>query len=140
MIKDFEGIYIPKEIFIDTNLTPQEKIYLSILKMDLEIKTSKEFAELMFLSVNRLSEIKKSLQKKGYIVSRKNKSPQEVKQLALDSKNKGKICEWCKEKVVVLHEHHYPISKKDGGEDTVRICPNCHYSFHYFDSDEVTYE
>lgn len=40
------------------------------------------------------------------------------------------ICDWCGIKTIVLHEHHFPIPKKDGGEKTVGICPNCHYEFH----------
>jgi len=43
----------------------------------------------------------------------------------------NKVCEWCGGKSLVLHEHHYPIQKKDGGTETVNICPNCHYEFHH---------
>ena len=40
-------------------------------------------------------------------------------------------CDWCKGDVVVLEEHHYPIQAKDGGTETVSICPNCHATFHH---------
>lgn len=42
----------------------------------------------------------------------------------------GLQCEWCKSQVATIQEHHYPIRKKDGGENIVKICPNCHYGFH----------
>jgi hypothetical protein len=43
------------------------------------------------------------------------------------------VCEWCKVSTTVLHKHHYPISKKFGGDEVVRICPNCHNEFHHPD-------
>lgn len=40
-------------------------------------------------------------------------------------------CEWCGCRTVSTAAHHYPISKADGGTETVNICPNCHSEFHY---------
>lgn len=42
-----------------------------------------------------------------------------------------KVCNWCGCNTLKLHKHHYPISRKDGGTETVSICPNCHNEFHY---------
>lgn len=42
----------------------------------------------------------------------------------------NKICNWCCIKTVTLHSHHYPIQQKDGGTETVNICPNCHQEYH----------
>jgi len=42
----------------------------------------------------------------------------------------SKTCEWCKGQTVILHEHHYPVHKADGGADVVSVCPNCHYEYH----------
>ena len=39
-------------------------------------------------------------------------------------------CEWCGVNTHVLHKHHYPIPKCEGGTETVYICPNCHHEFH----------
>ncbi len=41
-----------------------------------------------------------------------------------------KVCEWCRIKTLVLHEHHYPKRKIHGGENTHKICPNCHAEYH----------
>ncbi len=40
-------------------------------------------------------------------------------------------CSWCGSRTPVLQSHHYPIRRVRGGTETVRICPNCHYTFHY---------
>lgn len=44
-----------------------------------------------------------------------------------------KVCEWCEVFTGVLHAHHYPIPKAQGGTETVDICPNCHHEYHYHD-------
>lgn len=40
-------------------------------------------------------------------------------------------CDWCCIKTSVLHKHHYPIPRADGGREVVNICPNCHHEFHH---------
>jgi hypothetical protein len=42
----------------------------------------------------------------------------------------GSTCSWCRCVTAWLHEHHYPVTKSDGGSETVDICPNCHAEFH----------
>ena len=44
---------------------------------------------------------------------------------------KFSLCEWCNSQTLLLHKHHYPKRKKDGGKDVVKICANCHQEFHY---------
>jgi hypothetical protein len=41
------------------------------------------------------------------------------------------ICEWCKSTTFILHSHHYPIRKCEGGTKLVDICPSCHCEYHY---------
>lgn len=43
-------------------------------------------------------------------------------------------CSWCGVKTTTMHYHHYPLSKKNGGKNTIPICPNCHHEFHYNES------
>lgn len=40
------------------------------------------------------------------------------------------ICSWCGVKTTDLHRHHFPISRRQGGKETVDICSNCHTEFH----------
>jgi hypothetical protein len=42
----------------------------------------------------------------------------------------GFICEWCECKTLSIQEHHFPISAKDGGKNTVFICAACHADYH----------
>ena len=56
---------------------------------------------------------------------------EQIKADILDNKNEGsKTCEWCGCKTSILHKHHYPVSKREGGKETVNICSNCHNEFH----------
>ena len=63
-------------------------------------------------------------------------TPKERKEIVVRNKNvKGegagfKTCSWCGCHTTTLHSHHYPIQKKDGGEETVDICGNCHHEYH----------
>lgn len=40
-------------------------------------------------------------------------------------------CPWCGCSTMKLQAHHYPITAKDGGTETVMICANCHDEYHY---------
>jgi hypothetical protein len=58
-----------------------------------------------------------------------NKDPQSIKKYVLE--NVGNLyCEWCDRLVHSLQEHHFPISKKDGGKNIVKICGACHSDYH----------
>lgn len=39
-------------------------------------------------------------------------------------------CQWCQAQTLILDNHHYPILKSKGGQEIVKICPNCHQEFH----------
>lgn len=58
-------------------------------------------------------------------------SYKEIKDEIMNNKGNGeKTCEWCGCKTTVLHKHHYPIPKRQGGKEIVNICSNCHHEFH----------
>ena len=40
-------------------------------------------------------------------------------------------CNWCKGSSCLLHDHHYPMKKSKGGQETIKICPSCHCEFHF---------
>jgi hypothetical protein len=39
-------------------------------------------------------------------------------------------CLFCGWNNAALDSHHYPVRAKDGGIETIDICPNCHREFH----------
>lgn len=55
---------------------------------------------------------------------------EQIKEDVLKEDLDDKICEWCGAKTSILHNHHYPIPKRLGGKEIVKICPNCHSKFH----------
>jgi hypothetical protein len=60
----------------------------------------------------------------------KQKTPQ-----TLSSRQKAfRSCEWCKSLTNILHQHHFPDSRLEGGTETVGICPNCHSEYHALES------
>lgn len=73
-----------------------------------------------------------SFLKKSELISKVKLSVNEIKDVVITGswKYPRKVCEWCDSIVAVLHEHHFPVQLKDGGDQIVNICPNCHTTFH----------
>lgn len=40
-------------------------------------------------------------------------------------------CHWCASETVILHDHHWPVPRVDGGTETVAICAGCHAEYHF---------
>lgn len=72
MDNDFKGVWIPKEIWLDKNLTLQEKILLSkICYLDNNkgcFASNQYFADFLGITKKRASEIIKNLNKKNYVI------------------------------------------------------------------------
>ena len=92
-----------------------------------------------FMNVGQVSRGMRRLIKSGYI-SKNNLKPEEIKSLCTQKSNIIHIlsgydkCDWCGCRSITMNEHHYPIRANAGGEDVVLICPDCHYSYHYIES------
>lgn len=73
MERDFKGVWIPKEVWLDKNLTWMEKLLLvEIDSLDKEkgcFASNKYFAEFFQLSPSRISELVNQLVSKGYITT-----------------------------------------------------------------------
>lgn len=129
----FNGLYIPPDIFNNPELSRSEKEYLSLLRewsvpianRIMEIHTNKRSVE----------QIRYTLRKKGCLSETKKLSPNDAKEMTIKIANKGSKCEWCGKESYVLQRHHFPISAKNGGTETVLICPNCHYTYHQLVAD-----
>lgn len=79
MERDFKGIWIPKNIWLDTGLSLQEKAFLvEIDSLDNHngcYASNDYFSEFFNLSKNRCSEVIKKLEKKGYLSTSYIRSP-----------------------------------------------------------------
>jgi hypothetical protein len=73
MERDFKGVWIPKEVWLDENLTWMEKLLLvEIDSLDKEkgcFASNKYFAEFFQLSPSRISELVSQLVSKGYVTT-----------------------------------------------------------------------
>lgn len=73
MKRDFKGVWIPKEIWLEKNLTLQEKcFFVEIDSLDNEdgcFASNQHFAEHFGISTVRVSEVINALVRKGYITS-----------------------------------------------------------------------
>ena len=125
--RDFKGVWIPKEIW-ELNIPISDKFYLAIYQEQNDIKIADEIM-LTNISKSSLLKIKNRLSQRGLITY--ISTPEQAKQFVIDMVNEGQTCEWCHRKNYVLHEHHYPVSKSHGGTKVVKICPNCHATYHY---------
>ena len=124
---NFDGIFVPADIWNNKELSIEERIYLAVYEQEKVVATT-EMTMLWSMSPSTVYRVRKSLQAKNYI--KQIDSPYEAKQTVLNLVGVGEECEWCHNKTLVLHEHHFPISKSDGGTEVVRICPNCHANYH----------
>lgn len=142
VIKEQPSYYsiIPANVRYDKDLKPNEKLlYAEITALANDFgfcyTSTKEFALLFNVSTAIISSWINSLEKYNFITKGIENILQIIK--TKNHKNLGigdRECEWCKINTYVLHEHHYPIKKKDGGTEIVKICPNCHHEFHYLEN------
>ena len=129
-IEEVEYFYISEEILHHKGLTPKEKFMVAAYEQGIEFRNDAEACEHFSLGKEYYRRTMKSLIERGFIKENKVTPESIVNSLQNKTVEKLYTCEWCKEKVAVLQDHHYPIPRSKGGEEIVHICPNCHYTFH----------
>jgi hypothetical protein len=127
-IRDFKGVWIPKEIWLNKDLSITEKIYLALYKKYNNSNYVDQSMNLGGISKESIFRIKSKLKSIGLLYRLTN--PEDAKKFVIKNSNSGQVCEWCHKESYILEEHHYPIPKSKGGTKTVRICPNCHRAYH----------
>jgi len=67
--REFTGVWIPKEVYLDENLTPTEKmLYAEINCFDVCFKNNKSFAKHLNVGETYISKMLNNLKERGYIV------------------------------------------------------------------------
>lgn len=128
-------IFVVHGSLFNEKLTPNETLYIAAYySHHKNIKKADEYIK-NIVSNQTLITIKNKLVKLGYIKI-EEKTPEELKNETIKLSHKGAKCEWCKKPCYIIEEHHFPISAKDGGDKVVRICPNCHYTFHKLEKEK----
>lgn len=93
MNRDFKGVWIPKEIWLDENMTWIEKLFITeINSLDNEngcFASNNYFAEFFKITPGRCSQIIKSLKKKEYISCKYDRNGKEIKKRVLKILNTG---------------------------------------------------
>ena len=112
MDRDFKGVWIPYEDMqkYGSRLAILRNAYLS---------------DAPNLTKYQIREARKT-------IPRLNLTPEKIKERVLRG-NGSKQCEWCNAFTYQLEEHHYPISRKNGGTDVVNICGKCHSDYHHIE-------
>lgn len=126
--RDFKGVWISKDVWLDTRLNLTEKYYLAIYNQCEGIEGKADRIMEQIASKTTINTVKKSLKKLNLISSITDY--EQAKKIVLQSKGQGEECEWCGERTYAIQRHHYPIPKSKGGDKTVGICPNCHSLYH----------
>ncbi len=114
MEREFKGIWIPKEIWLNKTLSIQEKIFMvEIDILDAEkngekhcYATNKYFSEFFNLSKNRCSSIIKELEKNGYILIFYKREGKEIKERYIQVSQKWKT---------LFRNQNLPIPNADKG-------------------------
>ena len=129
-------IIIPANVRHDNTLKAHERLLygeiISLSNKNGECFINNEyFAELYGVTNHCVIGWINKLKNKGYInIEAGMKSDKEVFDF-LNKKNSSEGCLFCGYNGVAIDEHHYPIRKKDGGKETIRLCANCHREFHF---------
>ena len=110
-------------------------VILSYIRREGILSISDIISEISFLSPTTIERCVKKLIELGYIEKKAVQSPHYIKESLINYPRDNKyVCEWCRKPSITLQDHHFPIPKSKGGEEVVRICPNCHYGYHYMES------
>jgi hypothetical protein len=120
-------VMLPKYYHIP-NIHTKDIIYLSMVDI-WGMENADTICSELFSKV-AIARMKRRLHKRGLLSGKPTITPQELKKISIEKSHNGDKCEWCGEECYILHEHHYPIPERLGGTQTVRICPNCHYTYH----------
>jgi hypothetical protein len=133
MNRDFKGIWIPDATWEDKSLRAETKVLFGvILLLSIYGKkiyfTHKMISEAFNFSINGVKSRIDELCKSRRLVKHMVKPDKKTISILIDEY--GKKCQWCGGKCLILHSHHHPIKRSEGGVITVDICPNCHSNFH----------
>lgn len=97
-----------------------------LIRSSLNRLSCRDISKKLGLSISTVSIILNRLSNKGYLDIVTIADDEAMAEL---DKNYRHGCLSCGSKDR-LHEHHYPIRKKDGGKQTVTLCFHCHSKFH----------
>ena len=142
MNKEIDNVFVEKWMIDEYKLKGNELILFSII-------TGSPFEDKLYFecsldllcknlccSKTNVYKLLNNLKKKNLIKIIKSKKSDEEVYKILNKKNSPTGCLFCGyDKFDCLDKHHYPIRHKNGGTETINLCPNCHRRFHVMAGD-----
>lgn len=132
-LEEIKGINVRYSCIKHIALTTSESLLLCLfadIDLSANIPSNTRIAKFMGTNKQSISRSISKLISKGFIEKYENITDKE----AFESISKGTLssygCRLCGYSKCTLDEHHYPIRAKDGGTNTIPLCPNCHRLFH----------
>ena len=114
--RDFKGVWIPKEVWLSSELTIMEKLfYVEIDSLDNEsgcFASNAHFSDFFSISNGRCTQIIKSLEKKGFVKVRLEYSGKEISKRVVEVVNKLNT---------LPAKTKYPYLENDEGNNTLYI-------------------
>ncbi len=131
-IEEIQGINARIILMRDKNITTLQCFILSLfldISITNRIPANKQIAKAVGSTKGAVSNALRDLISKGYLVQGNSYSNKQAFDF-LNKKGSSRGCLFCGAGHITLDAHHYPVRKKDGGTDTILLCPNCHRHFH----------
>lgn len=104
--------------------------YLYQFGINNKIPSNKKISNYLNINEKSISYLLKRLIKKEYIKKLSNYTYKEVFDILSKGYSHENGCIICGYSKSTLDEHHYPVRAKNGGNETISICANCHREFH----------
>ena len=130
---EIKGVNVRYYLIKDKSITLSESVFLSLLlDIDLSngIPSNIKISNIIGIKKSAVSRMINNLIKIGYLKKDNNKTDKQAFEYLSAGTTHIDGCLFCGYKKTTLDEHHYPIRAKDGGANTISICPNCHRLFH----------
>lgn len=127
-----ETIRFNQAFLILYGLSPNEGAILCVLNSRNEKLTTQELVAALPILRNKKKTLQNKMNKladKKIITQRKYTDEEVYHQLRKGNFSENS-CHFCGIDDLILHSHHYPVRNKDGGTNTIKLCPNCHTRFH----------
>lgn len=127
---------IPVEAFDDGLSCGEFRVLAHLWRMRAEggnRPSNREISEHCGLSMETVASSLQTLTQKPYwpFFTEAALTAEAVREMVISGSKAKRVCPWCTRRVVTLHRHHFPLPRKGGGSDVVKICGACHADFHH---------
>jgi len=131
MTLDYDQTEIVFEVKRKLNISGNEYCIIDIVSKFGGAATVSNMSETLGLSKGAVSNIVNSLISRGYFSRLRLSDQDALSKIIKRGRPYNSGCYACGFSRY-LHNHHYPVRQKDGGSQTIPLCPDCHSEFHQY--------